>query len=216
MQYEHATRNKAYKTQRNTADFWKSRRKAETEAEMKSSHDVANGNGQGLLTKEHQVLPLADGHTNVSFCASRNSVMVVQLQRVASDDDNQEKKTHNGRYGPPQPNLLQQYPARAESLWRIAVTIFVPFLLAGLGMVLAGIVLDEVQRWTVFKEVDELFVMIPALLGLKGNLEMTSASRLSTAANIGKMNSRRTWWVMASGSISITQAQSIVIGCVLH
>ena len=52
-------------------------------------------------------------------------------------------------------------------------------------MVLAGLLLDHVQHWKVFKEVPELFILVPALLGLKGNLEMTLASRLSTAANLG-------------------------------
>ena len=55
-----------------------------------------------------------------------------------------------------------------------------PFLVAGFGMVGAGIVLDIVQHWNVFKEINELFILVPALLGLKGNLEMTLASRLST------------------------------------
>jgi solute carrier family 41 len=55
-----------------------------------------------------------------------------------------------------------------------------PFLIAGFGMVLAGTVLDIVQHWNLFKEVPETFILVPALLGLKGNLEMTLASRLST------------------------------------
>jgi cation transporter-like permease len=32
----------------------------------------------------------------------------------------------------------------------------------------------------VFKEITEIYILVPALLGLKGNLEMTLASRLST------------------------------------
>lgn len=32
-------------------------------------------------------------------------------------------------------------------------------------------------------EVTEVFILVPALLGLKGNLEMTLASRLSTAVS---------------------------------
>lgn len=36
------------------------------------------------------------------------------------------------------------------------------------------------QHMKVFEEVSELFILVPALLGLKGNLEMTLASRLST------------------------------------
>ena len=53
-------------------------------------------------------------------------------------------------------------------------------------MVAAGLVLAKVQYWPVFKEVD-VIIMVPALLGLKGNLEMTLASRLSTACNLGKV-----------------------------
>ena len=62
-------------------------------------------------------------------------------------------------------------------------------------MVGAGLVLDSVQYWAVFRSLPELFIMVtiimimiiiimmiiivqvPALIGLKGNLEMTLASR---------------------------------------
>jgi len=40
-----------------------------------------------------------------------------------------------------------------------------------------------VQHWPLFDEVSELYIVVPALLGLKGNLEMTLASRLSTAVS---------------------------------
>ena len=40
-----------------------------------------------------------------------------------------------------------------------------------------------VQHWEVFHKVTEIFILVPALLGLKGNLEMTLASRLSTAVS---------------------------------
>ena len=36
------------------------------------------------------------------------------------------------------------------------------------------------QHRPVYVEVSEIFILVPALLGLKGNLEMTLASRLST------------------------------------
>ena len=67
--------------------------------------------------------------------------------------------------------------------------VFPTFILAGLGMVGAGVILDAVQNWAVFTEVG-VIIMVPALLGLKGNLEMTLASRLSTACNLGKLDSR--------------------------
>lgn len=37
------------------------------------------------------------------------------------------------------------------------------------------------QHWDIFLNVTEIFILVPPLLGLKGNLEMTLASRLSTA-----------------------------------
>ena len=62
----------------------------------------------------------------------------------------------------------------------LTIEIFLPFIVAGYGMVGAGVVLDIVQHWPVFEQINELFILVPALLGLKGNLEMTLASRLST------------------------------------
>uniref|UniRef100_A0A8C2I8H6 Solute carrier family 41 member n=1 Tax=Cyprinus carpio TaxID=7962 RepID=A0A8C2I8H6_CYPCA len=71
-----------------------------------------------------------------------------------------------------------------ESPLAMALQILVPFLLAGFGTVSAGVVLDIVQHWEAFKNITEIFILVPALLGLKGNLEMTLASRLSTAVGI--------------------------------
>lgn len=42
------------------------------------------------------------------------------------------------------------------------------------------------QHWEVFKVITEVFILVPALVGLKGNLEMTLAARLSTAVRKSK------------------------------
>jgi len=99
-----------------------------------------------------------------------------------------------------------------EKLWMLTLQILFPFLTAGLGMVAAGIVLDIVQHWPVFVEINEIFILVPALLGLKGNLEMTLASRLSTAANMNKMDTRQDAFVLVVGNLSLVQCQGIVIG----
>ena len=97
-----------------------------------------------------------------------------------------------------------------------AILIYIPqvfpsFIIAGLGMVAAGLVLNVVQYWPVFSEVG-VIIMVPALLGLKGNLEMTLASRLSTAANLGKLDSRAVCGSMVAGNLVLVQCQGIVVG----
>lgn len=82
-----------------------------------------------------------------------------------------------------------------------------------------------------YQNVKELLILYPALMGLKGNLEMTLSGRLSTAANLGitKEMSRdggQTEFVCFTGQIDsnsaalrlsisnlcVMQVQAIVVG----
>lgn len=100
-----------------------------------------------------------------------------------------------------------------EERWYVFLAqVFPSFMLAGLGMVAAGLLLDKVQSWPAFVEASELFILVPALLGLKGNLEMTLASRLATQANLGKTDSWRDIVGLALGNMALLQCQSVVVG----
>ncbi|XP_074196536.1 solute carrier family 41 member 3 isoform X3 [Rhinolophus sinicus] len=68
-----------------------------------------------------------------------------------------------------------------ETACTLTCQITVPLLLSGLGMMTAGLLMNTIQHWPVFMEVKDLLTLVPPLVGLKGNLEMTLASRLSTA-----------------------------------
>ncbi|XP_031138480.1 solute carrier family 41 member 2-like [Sander lucioperca] len=102
--------------------------------------------------------------------------------------------------------------APAESVCSMVLQILVPFLLAGLGTVSAGVLLEVVQNWDVFQEVPEIFILVTAILGMKGNLEMTLASRLSTAVNAGKMEHAREKWMLIVGNLALKQLQATVLG----
>lgn len=79
-------------------------------------------------------------------------------------------------------------------------------------MVGAGILLDHVKEWDLFKQIQEVVILVPALLGLKGNLEMTLASRLSTQVNLKIVHDKDTIKKSVLGNFAVTQLQSIVVG----
>lgn len=97
-----------------------------------------------------------------------------------------------------------------ENSWTAGVQMFVSFLLAGYGMVAASLLLDKVQHWDVFKLVSEVYILVPALLGLKGNLEMTLASRLSTHAHLGHIDSNLGTLIV--GNLCLIQCQAVLVG----
>jgi len=84
-------------------------------------------------------------------------------------------------------------------------------MIAGFGNVGAGLILDNVQHWTVFVSITEMFVLVPSLLGLKGNLEMTMAARLSTHANLGNMQNWKQTLKLAKGNIALVQCQATIV-----
>lgn len=76
-------------------------------------------------------------------------------------------------------------------------------------------ILGRVEEWDVFATIPQLFIMVPALLGLKGNLDMTLASRLSTQANLGNMKSRKEVVHMVIGNIALVQVQATVCAFII-
>jgi len=59
-----------------------------------------------------------------------------------------------------------------------------PSLIVSLiGLIFTGQLLDHLAVWNVFLKCDELFIAVPALQNLKGNLEMCLGAKLGTAVS---------------------------------
>ncbi|GAA5903896.1 SLC41A family transporter [Sporobolomyces salmoneus] len=85
------------------------------------------------------------------------------------------------------------------------------FFLVLIGSVLTGSLLDKLQAWRVFIRIEELFILVPILLNLKGNLEMNLAARFSTSANIGELDLRRTRRSLILGNLALLQVQALIV-----
>jgi solute carrier family 41 len=66
----------------------------------------------------------------------------------------------------------------------------------------------------VFTKVSELFILVPVLLNLKGNLEMNLAARFSTSANMGDLDHPETRNALVWGNLSLIQVQALISGSI--
>ncbi|KAJ8508162.1 hypothetical protein ONZ45_g9526 [Pleurotus djamor] len=103
----------------------------------------------------------------------------------------------------------------ATGLWpqvkNIVIESAPTLLLTTVGLLFTGELLDQVSRWRAMKEVDQLIMIIPVVLNLKGNLEMNLSARLSTAANVGELDDPKTQRRIIFGNLTLLQVQAAVV-----
>ncbi|KAI9490003.1 hypothetical protein BDB00DRAFT_570839 [Zychaea mexicana] len=101
-----------------------------------------------------------------------------------------------------------------SSAARLAAQALPSLLMSVVGLVAAGWMMDVFQHWDVFVQVSELFILVPVLLNLKGNLEMNLAARFSTSANLGDLDHPDTRNALIWGNLSLIQVQALIAGSI--
>ena len=95
--------------------------------------------------------------------------------------------------------------------WEIAREALPILIVSVLSLMFSGELLVHLARWPVFQKVDKLFILIPILLNMKGNLEMNLSLRMSTSANIGELDVRRTRETLIRGNLALLQVQALIV-----
>ncbi|THV06915.1 hypothetical protein K435DRAFT_742928 [Dendrothele bispora CBS 962.96] len=106
--------------------------------------------------------------------------------------------------------LSMVWPQIRDIVWEAAPTL----LLTTIGLLFTGELLDHVSRWRAMREVDQLIMIIPVVLNLKGNLEMNLSARLGTAANVGELDNPVVRRQMVLGNLTLLQVQATVVSFV--
>ncbi|KZT51761.1 hypothetical protein CALCODRAFT_503127, partial [Calocera cornea HHB12733] len=119
--------------------------------------------------------------------------------------------SHNGY-------LTHEKPRQQQSAVRLILSIlletFPTLLFTIVGMVFSGELLVRIAAWSAFARVPELLILVPVLDNLKGNVEMNLSARLSTAANTGMLDPRKTRKGIILGSLSVLQVQALAVSAV--
>uniref|UniRef100_A0A0N5A383 MgtE domain-containing protein n=1 Tax=Parastrongyloides trichosuri TaxID=131310 RepID=A0A0N5A383_PARTI len=98
-----------------------------------------------------------------------------------------------------------------ESYIRFSFTCIVTLALAGSGMAFAGKFLDHGQKSELFTKYPSLIAILPPLIGMKGNIEMTLASRLGTLANQNMLEFSKKSLKHFLPNIALVCLQSVVL-----
>ncbi|GJE88039.1 magnesium transporter [Phanerochaete sordida] len=97
---------------------------------------------------------------------------------------------------------------------RVVIETGPTLVLTTVGLLFSGVLLNAISRWRAMTEVNELIMIIPVILNLKGNLEMNLSARLGTAANIGELDRPAVRRKIILGNLSLLQVQATIVSFV--
>ncbi|TCD68000.1 hypothetical protein EIP91_011669 [Steccherinum ochraceum] len=135
-----------------------------------------------------------------------------------SEDDDDEADEEGGRalLGPSgRTRGRERSQGPAPGVWEqvkgIVIETAPTLLLTTVGLLFTGELLNNVSHWKAMEQIEELIMIIPVVLNLKGNLEMNLSARLGTAANMGELDRRSTRNQLIFGNLTLLQVQATVV-----
>uniref|UniRef100_A0A0N5B6P6 Divalent cation transporter n=1 Tax=Strongyloides papillosus TaxID=174720 RepID=A0A0N5B6P6_STREA len=87
----------------------------------------------------------------------------------------------------------------------------ITYIITGLAFVSSGLIFDNQKNGAFLSRYSLGVMLAPALLGLKGNIETTFASRLTTAFHCGKLQKRSAAISYFFGNMALVQIQSVLV-----
>ncbi|KAG2040276.1 hypothetical protein BDR03DRAFT_1008244 [Suillus americanus] len=112
----------------------------------------------------------------------------------------------------------ERIPSGTGRVWSQVGSIVVEcaptLLMTTISLLFTGELLDRVSRWRAMRTIDELIMIVPVVLNLKGNLEMNLSARLGTAANMGELDDRGAQRKIVGGNLALLQVQATVVAFV--
>jgi len=99
-----------------------------------------------------------------------------------------------------------------DTWWQITLQVFPLYVLGGCGLVAAGLILNQLSMWPAIFNIPAIILIIPPMIVLQENMQMTLAARLSTAANLGHLDRRTQATNTLAGNIMLVQCQAIIFG----
>ncbi|KAG8818832.1 hypothetical protein FRC18_012315 [Serendipita sp. 400] len=165
----------------------------------------------GEPREQHQYALREDEDEDVEHRAllSSTSAMDARRPNVHDERDNDRRGNHSRKPSGIDPTHV----SNLEFMKGIFMETMPTLMFALLGTFLTGELLELLATWEAFKAINELFVLVPMLLNLKGNLEMNLSARLSTASNMGDLDSRIMRRQLMLGNLSLLQVQAILVSC---
>ncbi|EPQ50613.1 hypothetical protein GLOTRDRAFT_82149 [Gloeophyllum trabeum ATCC 11539] len=116
------------------------------------------------------------------------------------------------------PRGRERIPEQETGVWSQVKSIVIEtaptLLFTTIGLLFTGELLDHVSHWKAMTRVDELIMIIPVVLNLKGNLEMNLSARLGTSANLGDLDEPRQRKQIILGNLTLLQVQATVVSFV--